>query len=94
MEPRSTGITAPVMKAAASKASSTTMPLRSSGPPEIVNKLNAEIAAILKQPDTRERIARDGADPVGNTPQQFGAFIQSEIEKWRKVIRAAGIEPS
>jgi tripartite-type tricarboxylate transporter receptor subunit TctC len=62
-------------------------------PPEIVNKLNAEIAAILKQPDTRERIARDGADPVGNTPQQFGAFMKSEIEKWRKVIRAAGIQP-
>ena len=62
-------------------------------PPEIVNKLNAEIAAILKQPDTRERIARDGADSVGNTPQQFGAFMKSEIEKWRKVIRAAGIQP-
>ena len=62
-------------------------------PPEIVNKLNAEIAAILKQPDTRERSARDGADPVGNTPQQFGAFMKSEIEKWRKVIRAAGIQP-
>jgi tripartite-type tricarboxylate transporter receptor subunit TctC len=62
-------------------------------PPEIVNKLNTEITAILKQPDTRERIARDGADPVGNTPQQFGAFMESEIEKWRKVIRAAGIQP-
>jgi tripartite-type tricarboxylate transporter receptor subunit TctC len=61
--------------------------------PEIVSKLNAEIAAILRQPDTRERIARDGADPVGNTPQQFGAFMKSEIEKWRKVIRAAGIQP-
>ncbi len=62
-------------------------------PPEIVSKLNAEIAAILKQPDTRERIARDGADPVGNTPEQFRAFMKSEIEKWRKVIRAAGIQP-
>lgn len=62
-------------------------------PSEIVSKLNTEIVAILKQPDTRERIARDGADPVGNTPQQFGAFMKSEIEKWRKVIRAAGIQP-
>ncbi|MGH8702224.1 MAG: tripartite tricarboxylate transporter substrate binding protein [Burkholderiales bacterium] len=62
-------------------------------PPEIVNKLHAEITAILRQPDTRDRIARDGADPVGNTPQQFGAFMKSEIEKWRKVIRAAGILP-
>jgi tripartite-type tricarboxylate transporter receptor subunit TctC len=63
-------------------------------PSEIINKLAAEIAAILNQPDTRERIAQDGADPVGSTPQQFGAFIKSEIEKWRKVIRAAGIQPS
>ena len=62
-------------------------------PPEIVNKLSVEVAAILKQPDTRERIARDGADPVGNSPQEFGRFMQSEIEKWRKVIRAAGIQP-
>lgn len=62
-------------------------------PPEIVNKLSAEVAAIVRQPDTRERIARDGADPVGNTPQEFGRFMQSEIEKWRKVIRAAGIQP-
>jgi tripartite-type tricarboxylate transporter receptor subunit TctC len=60
--------------------------------PEIVAKLSAEVAAILKQPDTRERIARDGADPVGNSPQEFGRFMQSEIEKWRKVIRAAGIQ--
>jgi tripartite-type tricarboxylate transporter receptor subunit TctC len=63
-------------------------------PQDIVARLNAEVAAILKDPDTRERIARDGADPVGNTPPQFGAFIKSEIEKWRKVIRAAGIQPS
>lgn len=63
-------------------------------PAEIVNKLAAEVAAILNQPDTRERIAQDGADPVGSTPRQFGAFMKSEIEKWRKVIRAAGIQPS
>ena len=60
----------------------------------MVNKLNAETAAILKQPDTHKRVARDGADPVDNTPQQFGAFMKSEIEKWRKVIRAAGIQPT
>ena len=65
----------------------------SATPPEIVNRLSAEVAAILKQPDTRERIARDGADPVGNSPQEFGRFMHSEIEKWRKVIRAAGIQP-
>ena len=63
-------------------------------PQDIVTKLSAEVAAILKQPDTYERLAREGADPVGSTPQEFGRFMQSEIEKWRKVIRVAGIAPS
>jgi len=61
--------------------------------PEIVTKLSTEVAAILKQPDTHERLSREGADPVGSSPQEFGRFMQSEIEKWRKVIRAAGIQP-
>jgi len=63
-------------------------------PQDIVAKLSAEVAAILKHPETNERLAREGADPVGSTPQEFGRFMQSEIEKWRRVIRAAGIEPS
>jgi tripartite-type tricarboxylate transporter receptor subunit TctC len=63
-------------------------------PPDIVGKLNAELVAILKQPETHERLSKEGADPVGNSPQEFGNFIRSEIEKWRKVIRAAGIQPS
>ena len=58
-----------------------------------MSKLSAEIAAILKQPEVSERLSRDGADPVGSTPQEFGKFMQLEIEKWRKVIRAAGIKP-
>jgi tripartite-type tricarboxylate transporter receptor subunit TctC len=63
-------------------------------PSDIVGKLNAEIVAILKQPETHDRLSKEGADPVGNSPQEFGKFIRSEIEKWRKVIRAAGIQPS
>jgi tripartite-type tricarboxylate transporter receptor subunit TctC len=63
-------------------------------PQDIVTKLSAEVAAILKHPETNERLAKEGADPAGSTPQEFGRFMQSEIEKWRKVIRAAGIQPS
>ena len=63
-------------------------------PQDIVTKLSTEVAATLKQPDTHERLSREGADPVGSSPQEFGRFMQSEIEKWRKVIRAAGIQPS
>jgi tripartite-type tricarboxylate transporter receptor subunit TctC len=63
-------------------------------PPDIVAKLNAEVVAILKQPETHERLSKEGADPVGNTPAEFGKFIRSEIAKWGKVIKAAGIKPS
>jgi tripartite-type tricarboxylate transporter receptor subunit TctC len=62
-------------------------------PPEVVNRISAEIAAIVRQPETHDRFSREGADPVGSTPQDFARFMQSEIEKWRKVIRAAGIQP-
>jgi tripartite-type tricarboxylate transporter receptor subunit TctC len=54
-------------------------------------KLNAETVAILKIPEVRERLLADGAEPVGNTPEQFGAFIKSEIDKWGRVIKAAGL---
>ncbi len=63
-------------------------------PADIVNKLNAEVVAILKSPETNERLSREGADPVGNSPAAFAKHIQTEIDKWRKVIKAAGIQPS
>jgi tripartite-type tricarboxylate transporter receptor subunit TctC len=63
-------------------------------PTDVIAKLNAEVVSILKLPDVNERLSKEGADPVGNSPQEFGRFIQSEIEKWRKVIRAAGIQPT
>ena len=61
-------------------------------PKNIVAKLNSDIVGILKQPDVRERLSREGADPVGSTSQELGAYIKSEIAKWGKVIRAAGIQ--
>jgi tripartite-type tricarboxylate transporter receptor subunit TctC len=60
-------------------------------PRPIVMKLNTEIVAILKLPEVRDRLLAEGAEPVGNTPEQFGEFIKSEIAKWGKVIKAAGI---
>jgi tripartite-type tricarboxylate transporter receptor subunit TctC len=63
-------------------------------PQDIVTKLSTEVAAILKQPEVTDRLSNEGADPVGSTPQEFGRYLKSEIEKWRKVIRAAGIQPS
>jgi tripartite-type tricarboxylate transporter receptor subunit TctC len=63
-------------------------------PPDIVSKLNTEVVAILKHPQMHDRLSKEGADPVGNTSAEFGRFIQSEIDKWRKVIQAAGIKPN
>ena len=54
-------------------------------------KANAEIVRILHLPEVKERLAADGSEPVGNTPQEFGAHIAAEIAKWRKVVQAAGI---
>ena len=61
-------------------------------PKEIITRLHLEVTRILQQPETRERFAGDGADPVGNTPEEFARFIQSELVKWAKVARAAGIK--
>ena len=60
-------------------------------PPEIVTRLNSEIVRILKLPDMHDRLLGLGADPVGNTPQAFAAFIKSEHDKWARVIKQAGI---
>jgi tripartite-type tricarboxylate transporter receptor subunit TctC len=61
-------------------------------PRAIIDRLHAEIMRALNSPDLRERLQTLGADPVGNTPEQYTAFMQSEITKWDKVIKAAGIK--
>ena len=61
-------------------------------PAPIVNKLNAEMARIVKLPDVREKMAAQGAEPQTNTPEQFGAWLKSEIAQWGKVIADAQIK--
>ena len=61
-------------------------------PRAIIDRLHSEIVRALKAPDLRDRLLGLGADPVGNTPEQYTAFMQSEIAKWDKVIKAAGIK--
>jgi len=58
----------------------------------IVTKLHADIAKVLSQPDAKERVASLGFDVVASSPEQFAAQIRTEIEKWGKVIKAAGIK--
>ena len=62
-------------------------------PPDVIQRLQSEIAKIIHSPDIREKLVAQGTDPVGSTPAQFGAFIRSETAKWEKVIRTAGIKP-
>ena len=59
-------------------------------PLDIVKKLNVEIVRIIGLPEIQRRLADIGADPVGNTPEQFTAFIKTEIDKWQKVVKASG----
>ncbi len=62
-------------------------------PKATVAKLAAETTRILALPDVRERMLAAGVEPVGGTPEQFTAFVGSEMVKWGKVAKAAGIEP-
>ena len=59
-------------------------------PREIVERLAAETAKILKLPEVRDRYAALGADPVGSTPTEFAAYCNSELAKWAKVVKESG----
>ena len=62
-------------------------------PQDIIARLHREIAQIVQLPEVREKLAGDGAEPVGNTPEAFAHIIRLELVKWAKVARAAGIKP-
>jgi len=59
---------------------------------DIVAKLHAETARVLKVPEVRERLGSVGAEPGGNTPDQFGAFIRSETAKYARIVKDANIK--
>jgi len=61
-------------------------------PPEIVEKLHTEIAAVQESPKTKEQFAAQGADIVQMTSAEFGTFIEKEINKWERVVKEAGIK--
>ncbi len=59
-------------------------------PPDIIHRIQQEVAKSLNTPAVRERLMAQGADPVGNTPEQFAALIRSETVKWAKVVKDSG----
>jgi len=60
-------------------------------PPAIIAKLNAEINRVIKRPDVREKFFAAGVDANGGSPEQFSVTVKSEVAKWGKVIKDAGI---
>jgi len=62
-------------------------------PKDVVAKLNAAILKILKQPDFHALLVNNGIEPIGSTPDELSNYIDKEIIKWSKVIKAAGIKP-
>jgi tripartite-type tricarboxylate transporter receptor subunit TctC len=65
------------------------MPART--PREIIARLNREIVKILRMPDVRERLAAQGAEPVGNTPEEYTASLNADLARWAKVVKTANI---
>ncbi len=61
-------------------------------PKEVVAALNKEIVRILMLPDVKERLIAQGAEPVGDTPEQFAQYIRSEAAKWGKVIKTLNLK--
>ncbi|WP_244607120.1 tripartite tricarboxylate transporter substrate binding protein [Bosea sp. CS1GBMeth4] len=63
-------------------------------PQPIVDKLHAALVASLQSPEVKEKLALQGAVVVGNTPDEFAAYIRSEIDKWAEVVKTAGVKPN
>ena len=61
-------------------------------PVDIIRKLNLELVAVLKDPEVREKLDKDGIEPVGSSPEAFGAYTRAEIKKWRDLVKAANIK--
>ena len=62
-------------------------------PREVILKINADVLKIVNSPELKERLKAEGSDPVGSSPEQFAAFLRSEVAKWAKVIKIAGVKP-
>ncbi|MBC7780962.1 MAG: tripartite tricarboxylate transporter substrate binding protein, partial [Proteobacteria bacterium] len=61
-------------------------------PPDVIARLNAELNTALRSPEVIERLSGAGFVPMGGTPAEFAAFLRSEVEKWSRVVRDAGVK--
>jgi tripartite-type tricarboxylate transporter receptor subunit TctC len=60
-------------------------------PAKVVSKIATDVSRLLKTPEMRERLTGLGVDAEGTTPQEFKAYFRADLEKWRKVVMAAGV---
>lgn len=67
--------------------------LPAGAPPAVVNRLHAEIVKVLHAADFRNALLAQGAEPVGNRPDEFAAYIAAELKRYTKIVRDAGLRP-
>ena len=59
-------------------------------PPDVVAKWNADVTRILEAPDMRERLLAQGAEPAPDSPQDFARFVDGELAKYARIVKASG----
>jgi tripartite-type tricarboxylate transporter receptor subunit TctC len=62
-------------------------------PAAIVDRLNADITAVLQLPEMQKRLRELGADPETGTPESYSRYVRSEARKWAEVVKKAGLSP-
>ncbi|MDB5809212.1 MAG: extra-cytoplasmic solute receptor family protein [Betaproteobacteria bacterium] len=67
--------------------------LPAKAPATLVTRINADVLRALQASDVRERFAVQGLDTVGDTPQHFASYLNTEIARWAKVVKTAGVKP-
>ena len=62
-------------------------------PKDVVTKVHSDVVKVLSDPELRKKIAEMGADVVGNSPEEFGAWMRAESAQWAEIIKSANIRP-
>jgi tripartite-type tricarboxylate transporter receptor subunit TctC len=62
-------------------------------PPKIVNRIHDDVVKILQMPDIRRSLEKQGAEPVGDKPQELSAYLEQAAVKWQKLFAKLGIKP-
>jgi tripartite-type tricarboxylate transporter receptor subunit TctC len=60
-------------------------------PKAVVQRLNAEITKALQSPEVKEKLAQQGAEPLGSSPEEYGAYVKKELARWAAVVKATGV---